>query len=308
MRVGAVTVTYNSGAVIDGFMESFARQSHKGLFLYVIDNASSDETLKRIGTYRLENLQVIANTQNLGIAEGNNRGIQQAIDDGCEAVLLINNDTEFSPDLVKRLVSGLEQYGCGIVTPKIVFYDKPNLIWSAGGGFNAARGYAAFHYGLEQEDTGNYDQPRVVQHAPACCALIRREVFERIGMIDPRYFIYLDDTDFSYRALLAGVRTMYLPEAKVVHKASSLTGGPESEICLRYRTRNQVYFMLKHLGLLRSLFFIPAYQIWLLYQSFRQSQWSKFWLRERALLEGLRLWHLAHSDPSVTPLASGHAN
>ena len=308
MRVGAVTVTYNSGAVINGFMDSFVRQSHKDLFLYVVDNASSDDTLKRIGGYRCENLQMIANAQNIGIAEGNNQGIRHAIDDGCDAVLLINNDTEFSPDLVKRLVSGLEHYGCGIVTPKIVFYDRPNVIWSAGGGFNPARGYAAFHHGLEQEDAGNYDQPRVVQHAPACCALIRRDVFERVGMIDPRYFIYLDDTDFSYRALLAGVQTVYVPDAKVLHKASSLTGGPESEICLRYRTRNQVYFMLKHLGLMRSLFYIPAYQIWLLYQSFRQSEWSKLWLRERALLEGLRLWRLATAERQMTLVATGRAN
>ena len=309
MRVGAVTVTYNSGAVIDAFMESFVRQSHKDLLLYVVDNASSDGTLGRIGAHRFENLRVIANTQNLGIAEGNNQGIQHAMDDACDAVLLINNDTEFGPELVERLVSGLEQYGCGIVTPKIVFYDRPNVIWSAGGGFNPSRGYAAFHHGFEQPDAGNFDQARAVEHAPACCALIRREVFARVGMIDSRYFIYLDDTDFSYRALLAGVQTMYLPDATILHKASSLTGGPESEICLRYRTRNQVYFMLKHLGLMRALYFIPAYQIWLLCQLFRRSQWSKFWLRERALLEGLRLWRVAHTAERNMPLvASGHVN
>ena len=183
------------------------------------------------------------------------------------------------------------------------------MIWSAGGGFNAARGYAAFHHGLEQVDAGKFDRPRYVEHAPACCALIRRDVFERVGLIDPRYFIYLDDTDFSYRALLAGVKTMYLPDAKVLHKASSLTGGPESEICLRYRTRNQVYFMLKHLGLMRSLFFIPAYQGWLVYQWLRHSNRSKFWLRERAVLEGLRLWRMAHTaEREMTLVASGHAN
>lgn len=295
MRVGIVTVTYNSGAVIDGFMKSVLEQSYKNLFLYVIDNASSDDTVGKIDKYHMENLRLIANTENLGIAEGNNQGIRRAIDDGCDAILLLNNDTEFAPDLVDSLVSGLERYGCDIVSPKIVFHDRPNVIWSAGGGFNPSRGYAAFHYGLEQPDTGEFDHPRTVEHAPACCSLIRVDVFERIGMMDPRYFIYLDDTDFSYRALVGGLRTVYLPEARVLHKASSLTGGAESEICLRYRTRNQVYFMLKHLGLLRSLFFIPAYQIWLFYQSLRRKSRSRFWLRERALFEGLRLWHSAHA-------------
>lgn len=295
MKVGMVTVTYNSGAVIDGFMKSVLEQSYKNLLLYAIDNASSDDTIRKIDKYHMENLRLIANAENLGIAEGNNQGIRRAIDDDCDAVLLLNNDTEFAPDLVDSLVSGLNRYACDIVSPKIVFHDRPNVIWSAGGGFNPSRGYAAFHYGLEQPDAGKFDQPRTVEHAPACCSLIRVGVFERIGMMDARYFIYLDDTDFSYRALLAGVRTVYLPSARVLHKASSLTGGAESEICLRYRTRNQVYFMLKHLGVLRSLFFIPAYQIWLFYQSLHRKSRSRFWLRERALFEGLRLWHSAHA-------------
>lgn len=305
MKVGMVTVTYNSGAVVDGFMKSVLEQSYKNLLLYVIDNASSDDTVKKIDKYHMENLRLIANGENLGIAEGNNQGIRRAIDDDCDAVLLVNNDTEFGADLVARLVSGLHGYGCDIVSPKILFHDRPSVIWSAGGGFKPSRGYAAFHYGLEQADTGNFDQPRIVEHAPACCALIRVDVFERIGMIDPNYFIYLDDTDFSYRALHADVRTMYLPDARVLHKASALTGGPDSEICLRYRTRNQVYFMLKHLGVLRSLFFIPAYQVWLLYRSLHRKSQSGFWLRERALFEGLRLWHSAHAGKVQHDLRQG---
>lgn len=301
MRIGAVTVTYNSGAVIDGFMESLLRQSYQDLLLYVVDNASSDDTLAKVGKYTWGNLRLIINSENVGIAEGNNQGIRCAVEDGCDAVLLINNDTEFGPELVGRLVSGLKEHGCDIVSPKILFHDRPNVIWSAGGAFNASRGYTAFHHGLEQPDAGTFDQPRIVEHAPACCSLIRVEVFERIGLMDPKYFIYLDDTDFSYRALRAGVRTMYLPDARVLHKASSLTGGPESPICLRYRTRNQVYFMLKHLGVLRSLFYVPAYQLWLIYQWLRRSDRSKFWLRERALVEGLRLWHSVRAGTATLP-------
>ena len=297
MKIGAVTVTYNSSAVIDGFLESFSLQSYPGLSLYIVDNASGDDTLRKVKARSRSNVRVIANTDNLGIAEANNQGARRAMDDGCDAILIINNDTEFEAELVEKLVAGLHQYSCDIVAPQIVFHERPQVIWSAGGGFRPHRGYAAFHYGLEEIDSGQYDNPRQVQHAPACCLLIKKEVFERVGLFDEKYFVYLDDSDFTYRAMRAGMRLMYLPSAVVLHKASTLTGGPESEFSLRYRTRNQVYFMLKHLGPWKSLYFIPAYQVYVVLQSWRRtSQKSVFWLREKALFEGLQLWRASLSS------------
>ncbi|MBZ5501602.1 MAG: glycosyltransferase family 2 protein, partial [Acidobacteriia bacterium] len=135
------------------------------------------------------------------------------------------------------------------------------------------------------------DAARVVDHAPACCLLVRKEVFARIGLMDSRYFVYLDDTDFCYRAKRAGLRLFYLPSARLLHKASSLTGGPESDFSVRYRTRNQIYFMLKHLGLWRGLYYLPAFQIFLVLKLiFREIDLSGFFLREKAFAEGLRVW------------------
>ena len=153
------------------------------------------------------------------------------------------------------------------------------------------RGYAGFHYGYDEVDRGQFDSPRRVDHAPACCLLIRREVFDQIGMMDSRYFTYVEDTDFSYRAKMAGVKLMYIPHATVLHKAHSLTGGLFSPFMMRYTTRNRVYFMLKHFGVWRGLYYVPAYQAHLLIQLLsRKVKPSMFWLREKAFFEGLRVW------------------
>jgi GT2 family glycosyltransferase len=291
VKIGAVTVTYNSGVVIDGFMESMLRQTYSTFYLYIIDNVSSDDTLKRIAQYRDPRIRLVVNQENMGFAEGSNQGIRAALADGRDAVLLINNDTEFEPLLLENLAAGLDQYACDMTAPKILYHDSRQKIWSAGGGFRALKGYAGFHYGLNQLDCGQFDQPRAVEHAPACCLLIRKQVFDTIGLMDQRYFVYLDDTDFCYRATRAGLTLIYVPSAELLHKASSLTGGSESEFSVRYRTRNQIYFMLKHLGVWRNLFYLPAFQVYQLARLIcRRIGWRGFSLREKAFVEGLRLW------------------
>ena len=289
--VGVVTVTYNSGRVIDGFLRSLMAQTHRSFIFYAIDNASTDGTLGKIAGYSDPRIRVIANPDNRGIAEANNQGIEVALANGCDLVLLMNNDTEFEPRLLERLVAGLDQYACDMIAPKILFHHDPRLIWSAGGGMHPRKGYAGFHHGYGEMDRGQHDAPRRVEHAPACCLLIRREVFDRIGMMDDRYFTYVEDTDFSYRAMKGGLQLMYLPSATVLHKAHSLTGGLFSDFMMRYTTRNRIYFMLKHFGPWRGLYYVPAYQMHLLLQLiFRRVKPSMFWLREKAFLEGMRLW------------------
>lgn len=289
--IGVVTVTYNSGRVIDDFMRSLLAQSYSNFLFYAVDNASSDKTLQQIGAYRDSRIRVIANPDNRGIAEANNQGIRASLADGCQPVLLMNNDTEFEPELFAKLVLGLDQYHCDMIAPKILFHHDQQVIWSAGGGMDPRKGYAGFHHGYGEVDRGQYDVACLVDHAPACCLLVKREVFERIGMMDDRYFTYVEDTDFSYRAMRAGVKLMYLPSATLLHKAHSLTGGLFSDFMMRYTTRNRIYFMLKHFGPWRGLYYVPAYQAHLFLQLIlHKVKPSMFWLREKAFFEGLRLW------------------
>lgn len=295
--IGVVTVTYNSGRVIDDYMRNLLSQSYGNFLFYAVDNASSDKTLEQIATYSDPRIRVIANADNRGIAEANNQGIRAALADGCELVLLMNNDTEFEPELFAKLVAGLDQYECEMIAPKILFHHDQRVIWSAGGGMDPKKGYSGFHHGYGEVDRGQYDVPRLVDHAPACCLLIRREVFDRIGMMDDRYFTYVEDTDFSYRAMRAGLKLMYLPNATLLHKAHSLTGGLFSDFMMRYTTRNRIYFMLKHFGPWRGLYYVPAYQAHLLLQLIlRKVKPSMFWLREKAFFEGLRLWRESVAD------------
>ncbi len=291
LKVGVVTVTYNSRRVLDGFMLSLLRQTHSDFIFYAVDNASTDGTLDGVCDYKDARVRVISNQKNLGVAEGNNQGIRAALEGGCGSVLLINNDTEFEPSLLEILVQGLREHACDMIAPKILFHDNRKMIWCAGGGFNRSKGCVCVHYGIGQIDHGQFDVTRRVDHAPTCCLLVRKEVFARIGLMDSRYFVYFDDADFCFLAMRAGLKLFYLPSARLFHKASSLTGGQDSDFSVRYCTRNYVYFTLKNLGLWRGLYYLPAYQLRLVMKlAFRRIGVARFLLHQKAFVEGVQVW------------------
>lgn len=290
-QVGIVTVTYNSARFIDAFMTSMLAQTHGEFILYIIDNASSDDTLKKVAHYTDPRIVVIMNQENVGVAAGNNQGIKASLEAKCDEVLLINNDTEFEPQLIEKLMLGLEVHQCHITVPKMMYYDKPNLIWCAGGQFNRWQAYAVVHYGMGQlADQRRYNVARRVEYTPTCCMLIRKCVFEIVGFMDEKYFVYFDDVDFCFRALKFDLKMYYIPHAELRHKVSSSTGGEGSLFTVGYCTRNKVYFMKRNM----KFFMLP---IWLiLYQGLfmvrlilGKDDLSLFTLKQRSFWKGLML-------------------
>src|SRR5262249_13176810 len=98
-----------------------------------------------------------------------------------------------------------------------------------------------------------------VEHAPTCCVLAKRNVFPRIGLMDERYFVYHDDSDFMLRALKAGLKTYLLPDSRLLHKVSSLSGAG-SDFQIRFGTRNRALMLVKFCGRILSFPYIVAYR------------------------------------------------
>jgi len=286
-------VTFNSGRVLEPFLECAFAQTLGKFTLYVVDNASKDETLAILGKVSDSRLKLIENQENLGVAEANNQGIRAALADGCEVVLLLNNDIEFSQNLFLRLYAGLKEYRCEMTTGKMLYFDPPDRIWCAGGWLDRRRLFGAFHYGMGEKDRGQFDEARQVTYTPTCCLMVKRTVFDQIGMMDSKYFVYADDVDFLYRCFQKELRLWYLPEAKLHHKISALTGGDESEFAIRYMTRNRAYFLRKHLPAWKTILWtIHFLAITAPKRLIQGRDTARIWkLRCVSLLEGLRLIH-----------------
>jgi len=244
-KVGIVTVLFNSGKVLEDFFCSVEQQLYTNFVVCCVDNASTDDSVERCRA-RDDRYVVIENAQNLGVPAGNNIGTRIALEEGCEFVMYLNNDVAFGPKLFGQLLEGLSLYKCSMTTPMMYYHDRPNVIWAAGGYFQPWLGYRCLHYGDGDVDHGQYKLAAKVPYTPTCCVLIRRELFATVGLMDERYFVYYDDTDFMLRAYRAGEALYLLPAAKLWHKVSSLTG-TSSPFRTRYVHRNHALYLHKNL-------------------------------------------------------------
>ncbi|SFC31756.1 hypothetical protein SAMN05421747_10893 [Parapedobacter composti] len=248
-KIGLVTVLYRSEAVLPGFFRSLSAQSFKDYHLYLIDNEPSRNSAALIQAmqvqYPVAGYTYIANDENKGVAHGNNQGIEHSLNAGCTHTLLLNNDIEFEQEhLLRDMYAHAVISGDRMVVPKILFYDS-RKIWMAGGRLLKFRGYTT-HVGGLKPDGPDYDVAGYFDYAPTCFMLIDNRLFEEIGLMDPNYFVYFDDTDFVYRAVKRRYRVYYLPQLVVLHKESSSTGGAISPFFTYYFNRNRIYFIRKN--------------------------------------------------------------
>jgi GT2 family glycosyltransferase len=263
--VGIVTVLFNSDDFLPGFFESLRRQTGVLYRLYIIDNSKTDSGC-RLCSELVEKYGIVANivfnNANVGVAAGNNQGILQALRDGCEWVLLLNNDTTFPPDFLRQLVSSCDQMGWQVVVPKIHFDTPKGHIWFGGGGFNHLRGYTGFHVGMGEKDIGQFDEPSTVAYSPTCAMLVSSQVFRKVGLMDEAYFVYFDDTDFCWRLGKSEILIGYWPKAFLVHKVGGSTGGLLSPFTVHITSRNRLYYLRKHFGLVCAFLWTPVFLLY----------------------------------------------
>lgn len=197
-------------------LESLARLDYPNYEIVVVDNGSQDGEVAAIQT-RFPSVTVLENERNLGFVEGNNVAIRYALEQGADYVLLLNNDTVVDPQMLKRLVEVAESDDrVAVVGPKIYYFDEPQTIWSAGGIFKPPG--KPVMLGLDETDKGQHDALREVDWVTGCALLIKSSVIRRIGLIDARYFIYFEESDWCGRAKKAGFKIFYVPQARMWHK------------------------------------------------------------------------------------------
>jgi GT2 family glycosyltransferase len=215
-------------------------QNHKAI---VLDNASKDGSVEAVRTL-FPAVEIIELAENHGYAGNNNVGIQAALAQGADWVLVLNEDTTLAPDCLAQLVeAGESSPQIGIVGPLVCHYDEPNVIQSAGG--KIGRGWESVHIAKNVADCGQFREPRPVDWISGCGILVRRAVIEQVGLIDERYFYYWEETEWCLRAAAAGWGILNVPRAKLWHKGVHRDYHPKPQVTY-YDTRNQLLTLAKH--------------------------------------------------------------
>jgi len=211
----------------------------------VVDNASTDGSAEAIRR-EFPRARVLETGANLRFAGGNNAGIRAALEAGAREIMLLNNDTTVDSGFLGAMTSRLRSWpDAGIVAPKILYHAEPHRIWYAGGEISPWTGTMR-HRGIREEDDGRFDTPGETGYASGCCLLVKREVVERIGMLDEAYYMYTEDADFCMRARRAGYRVVYEPRARVWHKVSVSAGGHLSAFKMRNKFLSNYRFFARY--------------------------------------------------------------
>ena len=299
MKIGLVTVTFNSSSVLDDFFVSIKNQDYNNFKLYIVDNASSDDTIDKVEKWDCHPKILLKNNKNIGVSSANNQGINLALNDNCDFILLINNDTIFEDKLISKLIDAHIKYGSSIVVPKIKYYLKSNVIWYAGGFYNKTKACLNYHRGQDEIDCGQYNFNDIVEYAPTCCALIHKTVFEDVGLMDEKFFVYFDDADFFYRVLRFNRHHIkYIYDIHFLHKIGSLTKSRVektniySDFFIIQSCKNHVYFLRKQKAFLAyiNLIYLWFYLTLRFFISNRfEKKWRVFMLIQTSYFNGFKI-------------------
>lgn len=242
-RVAILILCYNGIDDTLACLESLRQVEYpQGCFeVIVLDNASQDATPARVREH-FPDVTVIENGANLGFAAGNNVGLRYALEHGFEYALLLNNDTEVQPNFLQGLIETAERDpAIGVVGPTIYYAEQPDLIWSAGGWIDWRRGTSSMRGGNER-DQGQYSAVADVDFVSGCVLLCKRAVLERAGLLDERFFMYYEETEWCVRIKRAGFRIIHSPHTSVIHKIP-LNARFDKEYLAYYMTRNRLLFL-----------------------------------------------------------------
>lgn len=203
-------------------LESLSKVTYKSATTIVVDNGSKDDSVKAIRE-NYPNVPIIETNENLGFAEGNNVGIRWALTKPFEWILLLNNDTVVDPSFLEAFLNTNVEYpNAKILGAKIYRYDAPTTIDHIGGKWNAIT--ADFEsFGAGMADTLMTSQ--VVDYVCGACLFMHRSVPETIGLLEPKFFLFWEESDYCFRAKRRGFEIRTAPLAKIWHKVSaSFTG------------------------------------------------------------------------------------
>jgi len=192
----------------------------------VVDNGSADGSVAAIRA-AFPHIPIIENKENLGFAGGNNPGIERALEKGADWILLLNNDTVVDPNLLTAFMEAAkEQPKAKILGAKIYRYGEPGTIDHLGGFWNAKIGEFESPAQNKIDDGIWFEDMQQADYVCGAALLMHRSVPEAIGFLEPRFFLFWEETDFCFRARRKGFEVWTAPKAKVWHKvSSSFVGG-----------------------------------------------------------------------------------
>lgn len=248
LRASVIIVNYNGKQKLLECLESVSRTLSRDCELIVVDNASSDGSAAAIET-NFPDVMLIRSKTNCGFGSGNNLGV---LSSRGKYLVFLNPDTLVESGWLEALLAPFEiNDRAGMVTARILLADQPDRLNACGNsvhltGLTLCRGMGQPREALEKLEE--------VDAVSGAAFAIRRELFDTLGGFDEDTFLYMEDTDLSLRARLAGWSCLYAPDSIVLHHYRLKM----TPLKVFYQERNRYLMLLKTLKFATLIVLIPA--------------------------------------------------
>lgn len=284
--IDVIIPNYNGVALLPACLDALARQTRTDFTITVVDDASTDGSLELLHA-RYPAVRVLALKTNSGLAKAVNQAIAATAQ---PYVVLLNNDTEVDARWLELLIGALEQNdGYAFAASKLRLYDRREILHSAGDGYRPDG--VPFNRGVWEVDQGQYDASVDVFGPCAGAAAYRRSALEALAVdgriFDEDLFMYCEDVDLNIRARLAGLPTIFVPDAIVYHMLSATGGGA---LASYYCGRNFILVWSKNMPGIAVHRFLPSFlkqQLLISWSALRNMRGAAARARLRGQLAGL---------------------
>lgn len=251
-RVAVIVLNWNGLRDTIACLNSVLDSSWNDLIIYVVDNNSREKEGEKIASL-YPGIKVLLQPENQGYCKGNNIAIREALKEGAEFILLLNNDTVVPADMIRVLVEGFGKLpDAGAVSPLIL--DLPDqhqrVQYSGARWIGKTASFMLLAAGNDFKVL-SVQEPYKTEFASGCCLLTHASVIEKAGLLDERYFAYYDEADWCRRIARQGFRSYVIPQTVVYH--SVLRSNTLSHVSLYLLSRNRLLWIREHLSLRERL-------------------------------------------------------
>lgn len=241
--VGVVIVNHNLKASLRETLKSVRKINYPSITVVVSDNASSDGAQDMV-RQEFPEVHLLAHAEEQGYARAASLGLGFLVDK-VKYIFSTTNDVTFDPEMLNVLVDYAESHpDAGVMGTKILFFDRPEVIWHAGGSIHPLHGHSR-HFGWNRRDRKRYGMVRECDYVTGCGFLLRCEALKKAGFFKEDLIFYSEDAELCYRIRSNGYRVVYVPAAKMWHKVGT-TLAKNRPLQLRYSTRNGLYLLDQH--------------------------------------------------------------
>lgn len=238
-------VNYNRPSDTIECLTSLITCSYPRKEVVLFDNGSKDDSVRQIReTFPF--LSILESKSNLGASGARNHVIRWARQRNPDFLLMIDNDTIVEKEFLQPLVDAMKNdTEAAVACGTILEYDHRDIIWFAGGSLVPLRGLAVHDHAGKRFDRKRNGSPRRVSYITVCMTLYRFSMLENIGLLDERYFVYLEDIEFATRLVKQGYKQLYVPASVIYHK---VRGERDSTFKLYYCVRNRLLLIREGFG------------------------------------------------------------